>query len=74
MEQRDIPIQTLKDDEFGIEKYVNALRDFIRNSGTPSPSRFRGNGAAESPPLCGSWIPCSAIPPSPPQNGMSPSG
>lgn len=42
MEQRDIPIQTLKDDEFGIEKYVNALRDFIRNSGTPPHHRASG--------------------------------
>ncbi len=42
MEQRDIPIQTLKDDEFGIEKYVNALRDFIRNSGTPLTIALQG--------------------------------
>lgn len=42
MEQRDIPIRSLQEDEFGIEKYVNALRDFIRGSGTPLTIALQG--------------------------------
>ena len=42
MEHIDIPIQSLKADEFGIEKHVNALRDFIRGSGTPMTIALQG--------------------------------
>ena len=42
MENIDIPIQSLKADEFGIEKYVNALRDFIQGSGTPMTIALQG--------------------------------
>ena len=42
MEQRDIPIRSLKEDEFGIEKYVNALCGFIKSSGTPLTIALQG--------------------------------
>lgn len=42
MEHIDIPIHSLKADEFGIEKYVYALRDFIRGSGTPMTIALQG--------------------------------
>lgn len=42
MEQRDIPIRSLQEDEFGIEKYVNALCEFIKNSGTPLTIALQG--------------------------------
>ena len=35
MEQRDIPVQTLEQDEFGIGRYVKGLCDFIKSSDTP---------------------------------------
>lgn len=42
MEQRDIPIQSLKEDEFGIEKYVCSLCEFIRSSQTPLTIALQG--------------------------------
>ena len=42
MERRDIPIETLKEDEFGISRYVNALCEFIRNSESPVTIALQG--------------------------------
>ena len=35
MERRDIPVETLEQDEFGIRRYVQGLCSFIRSSDTP---------------------------------------
>ena len=35
MEQRDIPVETPEQDEFGIGKYVKGLCSFIKSSDTP---------------------------------------
>lgn len=42
MERRDIPVETLKEDEFGIEKYVRSLCNFIRESDTPITISLQG--------------------------------
>lgn len=42
MECRDIPVETLEQDEFGIEKYVRALCDFIRGCDTPITIALQG--------------------------------
>lgn len=35
MERRDIPVETLEQDEFGIQRYVRGLCTFIKSSDTP---------------------------------------
>lgn len=42
MENRDIPVATLKQDEFEIAKYINALCDFIKQSDTPITIALQG--------------------------------
>ncbi len=42
MEYRDIPVETLEQDEFGIEKYVLALCDFIKKCDTPVTIALQG--------------------------------
>lgn len=42
MEYRDIPVETLEQDEFGIERYVRALCDFIKSCDTPVTIALQG--------------------------------
>lgn len=42
MERRDIPVESLKEDEFGIEKYVRSLCTFIKESDTPITISLQG--------------------------------
>ena len=42
MERRDIPITSLKEDEFGIQNHVNALCEFIRQGDTPITIALQG--------------------------------
>lgn len=42
MERRDIPVESLEQDEFGIGRYVRALCEFIRGSDTPITIALQG--------------------------------
>ncbi|MCD8150248.1 MAG: methyltransferase domain-containing protein [Clostridiales bacterium] len=42
MEKRDIPLNRLEQDEFGIARYVNALCEFVRDSDTPITIALQG--------------------------------
>ncbi|MDO4332999.1 MAG: P-loop NTPase fold protein [Eubacteriales bacterium] len=42
MEKRDIPVESLEQDEFGIGRYVKALCKFIRDSDTPMTIALQG--------------------------------
>lgn len=42
MEKRDIPVESLEQDEFGIGRYVKALCKFIRDSDTPVTIALQG--------------------------------
>ncbi len=42
MERRDIPVESLEQDEFGISRYVRALCEFIKGSDTPITIALQG--------------------------------
>ena len=51
MEQRDIPVETPEQDEFGIGKYVKGLCSFIKSSDTPITIALHGEWGSGKPRL-----------------------